>query len=597
MQAERDIYLIQNIAPDAPREDTAQQLAVYLQTLAHFCTRLPLAPLDPTGRESAHVTLEQVYVGLDTKTPQAVTFEGQRGEVRAVLAAAASQKRLVILGDPGSGKSTFLRFLALRLAQGRLAPDSEWQAKLSWPVHPTEPKREVMLRAEAEEPLGQVTWPHPAYVPVLVTLRDFAATDFDPNAPLALWHFIKTDLAERGLADSLPAIREVFCRGEGIFLLDGVDEVPLDRRPQVWQAIGALAESAFNRCPWLATCRTLSYVTAEAAVARATGQVTLAPLRQAQIDQFVTAWYDTLAAEGQVTQAKGQSLGRQLSRAATDRLQELAENPMLLTIIALVQTYYGTLPEERAKLYQACVETLLLRWQQSKEAEAQELPARLAQLELKPETIERLLWTIGWAAHAEQAERQGAADISEQQVIELAKKHLGSYAKAEAFVEYTERRAHLLIGRRGQTDRRYSFPHRTFQEYLAGCHLANDRRFGRQAIPLAEAGGPWREVLLLAAGTLVYNQKVGRYVLDALEDILPANQPVPGDRPGWQRVWRAGEMLAIVGLTEAEADEVGRELLPRVRRYLAALLTGGELTPPERAMLWLSWATAALGWA
>jgi predicted NACHT family NTPase len=386
-------------------------------------------------------------------------------------------------------------------------------------------------------------------------LRDFAVTDFDPTSPMALWRFIETDLAERGLAETTEAVRQAFCRGEGIFLLDGVDEVPLDRRPQVWQAIGKLAKSGFNQCSWLTTCRILSFVEKEAAVTGATGKVTLAPLSQPQIEEFVKGWYEALVHEGQVTQHKGRSLSSQLSRAATSqpRLRELAENPMLLTIMALVQTYYGTLPQERAKLYQACVETLLLRWQQSKEAEAEELPAELAELELKQEVIERLLWEIGWVAHAEQT-AQEAADISEQQVIEIARRHLGSYATAEAFVEYTERRAHLLIGKGGKDDRRYSFPHRTFQEYLAGCHLANDRRFGRKATPLAEAGAPWREVLLLAAGALVYNQKVGRYVLDALEDILPPTQPAPGDIPSWQRVWRAGEMLAIVGVVEAEAE-------------------------------------------
>ena len=81
----------------------------------------------------------------------------------------------------------------------------------------------------------------------------------------------------------------------------------------------------------------------------------------------------------------------------------------------------------------------------------------------------------------------------------------------------------------------------------------------------------------------MYNQKVARNLFDALEDILPEAQPAPGDSPGWQRVWRAGEMLAVAGVAAAEADEVGRELLPRARAFLSALLTQGELTPPERA--------------
>jgi len=131
--------------------------------------------------------------------------------------------------------------------------------------------------------------------------------------------------------------------------------------------------------------------------------------------------------------------------------------------------------------------------------------------------------------------------------------------------------------------RRFSFPHRTFQEYLAGCYLANERRFGRKAAPLAAAGPAWREALLLAAGSLVYNQKVARNLFDALEDILPEAQPAPGDTAGWQRAWRAGEMLAVAGVAAAQADEVGQELLPRARVYLAALLTGGELSPAERA--------------
>jgi formylglycine-generating enzyme required for sulfatase activity len=508
----------------------------------------------------------------------------QSGQARSALAHVAENKRLILLGDPGSGKSTFLRFLALRLAQACLQPDGDWLRYLSWPIYPTEQERASFRRTEEEEEiLGEASWPYPPFVPVSVTLRDFAATDFEPTSPLALWEFIAADLTYRGLADSRQALYNQLVEGRAIFLLDGVDEVPTQRRPQVWQAIGALKRGVFNRCHWLATCRILSYVEQEAASAGATGKATLAPLTETQIKTFITAWYRALVESGEKSPAQGDSLAAQLQRAATGPLQELAQNPMLLTIMALVQTYHGALPDERAKLYQACVQTLLLRWQQSKETAATGLPRSLAELGLKQEVIEPLLWEIGWVAHAEQSRQQGVADISEEQVMALAKKHLGDYAKAEAFVEYTERRAHLLLGRGGVEGRRFSFPHRTFQEYLAGRHLANKRRFGHEAIDLARAGAPWREVLLLAAGSLVYNQQVVQNLLDALEDLLPKTQPAPGDTAGWQQLWRAGEMLAIAGVAAAEADEVGRELLPRARTYLAALLDGGELSPPERA--------------
>ncbi len=268
---------------------------------------------------------------------------------------------------------------------------------------------------------------------------------------------------------------------------------------------------------------------------------------------------------------------------------------MLLTIMALVQTYYCTLPDERAKLYQQCVETLLLRWQRHKEAEqAEELPSVLAQLGTTQENLERLLWEIGWQAHSQQAARDEAADIPESEVMRIARNFLGgSYAKAEQFVEYTERRAHLLIGRGGQDERMFTFPHRTFQEYLAACRLASQRRFGREAAKLAAKSDSWREVLNLAAGTLVFNQKNREKAVDGINDVCPIKEPEAKDGAAWQRVWLAGEMAVVVGLNALQMDEVGQELLPRLQKLLAALLDQGRLTVQQRAEA--GTALAALG--
>jgi hypothetical protein len=62
-------------------------------------------------------------------------------------------------------------------------------------------------------------------------------------------------------------------------------------------------------------------------------------------------------------------------------------------------------------------------------------------------------------------------------------------------------RAGLLLERSPEV---YTFPHRTFQEYLAGAHLASQPDFARQAATLATEGALWREVILLAVGRLVY---------------------------------------------------------------------------------------------
>ena len=120
------------------------------------------------------------------------------------------------------------------------------------------------------------------------------------------------------------------------------------------------------RCRWVATCRILSFDAKEAP--DGVPERTLQPLTPEQIDHFIGCWYSVLAEMGELSAERATNLTAHLQQQ-TQRpaLQELAHNPMLLTIMAIVQTYYGTLPEERARLYQACVETLLLRWQMPKE--------------------------------------------------------------------------------------------------------------------------------------------------------------------------------------------------------------------------------------
>jgi formylglycine-generating enzyme required for sulfatase activity len=558
--------------------------------------------LDPSGRESAYISLGRVFINLDAGAVAYAYPHPESGHTvqewyAAALAYIHYHRQLILLGDPGSGKSTLLRFLAYCLAQAALQPAAAWLTQLKWTHQLLEAEGEVSeligakrgasftLRPGAERSVQEIEkhWSADTPIPIFVELRDFARTNFDSRSPLALWHFVSDRLEREGLAQAISPLQAMAQRGRAIFLLDGVDEAPAAQRPFIWQAIAALADGPYGGNRWVATCRLLSFVPGEAP--RAVPDQTLQPLKEAQIDAFVHNWYDALAEAGELSPEQAATMAGRLQNAARrPRLQPLAQNPMLLTIMALVQTYHGTLPDERAKLYQACVETLLLRWQRHKEADAAgELPDVLAHLSTTKENLERLLWQIAWEAHSKADDREDAADIPEMAVLHIARQHLGNFSRAEQFLAYTERRAHLLLGRGGAQDRVYTFPHRTFQEYLAACHLAASRRFPQEAARLATQSPTWREVLNLAAGTLVFNQNNREKALDGVEKVLPAQTPALEDEAGWSRVWLAAEMLAVVGREAAEQDEVGRELLPRLRQQLVALLANGRLTPRQRA--------------
>ena len=575
--------LVLPLPPDHPA-----QLTKYLYHLIGACQNLTLGGLTPDERERENMELQGVFIGLDGDKP----IRHPKGEIHAALAQVVTQPRLVILGDPGSGKSTLLRFVAFALARAWLEPTGAWLNLLKWTVQPLEKESPRRPSDKKDEPLIELKWAHPLYIPIMVTLRDFAATDFNPDSKTALWEFIKSQIQAVELTSTIDALLDKLQQGQAILLLDGVDEVPAARRALVWQAIGQL-HALFPQCPWVTTCRILSYNDIEAATAKVGAKLTLAPFTPTQIEAFVTHWYDTLAQVGEIPsllQAK-QDARHLISLVKEGKLYELAKNPMLLTIIALVHSFYGTLPDQEAKLYQICINALVVRWQNKKEAKKQgrsALPSSLAELGLSEADLHAILQEIGWVAHQAQPERTDLADISQAEVQRIARKVLKDSVKAAQFIQYTEQRAHLLIAKGGQhdDDLRYTFPHRTFQEYLAGRYLSAQPDFGWLARPLAEAGSDWRKVLLLAAGNLVYNNQpgVGNIpLLLALRDILPQDKPTPQDNAGWQAVWRASEMLAILGMKDALAHPLGQKLLPRAREYLTALVTGEQLTPYERA--------------
>ncbi|MCO5203988.1 MAG: SUMF1/EgtB/PvdO family nonheme iron enzyme [Anaerolineae bacterium] len=578
-----------------------EALRNYLETIARRTSTLPLTSLDPGGQQDKRIALDQVFINLATSStamrsePSAKPEYMLRSTFDAALGHIHGNRHLILLGDPGSGKTTLLRFLAHCLALAATTDNQIWLRKLSWQVKcidsdlPAQEAWTVLAsgRSAENDTITTIThhWSADCPIPVQVLLRDFATTNFDPTSPLSLWQFIAERLIVDGMTDAVLALEAKARCGELIFLLDGVDEVPPAQRPAVWRAIAALEDGPYGGNRWVATCRVLSFVPAEAPAAAP--QQTLQKLDETQIDQFIASWYRALTENGSVTLTEADVKTDDLQQTAkVDRLLPLAENPMLLTIMVLVHTYYGRLPDERAKLYKACVDTLLLRWQSHKEpGGGTETPSLLTLLGTTKERLEQLLWEIAWQAHNDSAENGRMADITESQLLQIARQpqHLGDLVKAAQFLEYTEQRAHLLIGRGGATERVYTFPHRTFQEYLAACHLASVRRFPRQVAKLAAQGDPWREVLNLAAGELVYNRQNWETVLVGIERMLPDHLPDPDDLAGWRTIWLAGEMALAVGVDTMSNDpEMGQEILATLQTQLGRLLDTGALDARQR---------------
>ena len=168
---------------------------------------------------------------------------------------------------------------------------------------------------------------------------------------------------------------------------------------------------------FLVTCRVRSYQNGTRLFTFT--DVTLAPFDEPKIQGFVKCWYQALADLGH-DRIQAESRADDLLEAV-GRLVELAQNPLLLTTMAVVHTAQVELPRERAKLYQRCVDILLRRWHKHK---AGEVPI-LTQLGLSESSaLLSALWDLAYAAHAS-GEPGKAADLPRSQALKILSKHMG----------------------------------------------------------------------------------------------------------------------------------------------------------------------------
>jgi formylglycine-generating enzyme required for sulfatase activity len=432
-------------------------------------------------------------------------------------------------------------------------------------------------------------WSHSALLPVRFFLRELAPTltaekelarlSADQRARVltdAVREFAGKLPATFDAGDAAPLVLAALDAGQCLVIFDGLDEVAPDRRQIAREAVEAFARRcADNR--FLVTCRIRSYQN-EARLG-SFDEVTLAKFDGKKIRDFVSAWYTARADLGQMTRDLADQRADDLRQAVADqKLQELAETPLLLTTMAVVHTAQVTLPRERAVLYLRCVEILLRRWHKHKSGEL----ALLQELGLSEQELLKALAAVALDAH-QRGKKGEVADLPKKDVLAILSKRLGSYANAEHFLEHVEDRAGLLLGHGGvdADEPVYSFPHRTFQEFLAGYHLAlSDTDFGKQLRARLSERDKWALAAQLGAEHLLYNAGDSPKVLFALGKLCPVS-PLRDDND-WRGIVWAGNIAAKMGAERIQREDAdnpdgGAKLIERLAQRLLEIIERGTL--------------------
>jgi formylglycine-generating enzyme required for sulfatase activity len=437
-------------------------------------------------------------------------------------------------------------------------------------------------------------------LPVRLTLRT-AAVHIPPDAECGkasmIWNALQADVIERigqAAAEHLfPHLQERLMR-TGLFLLDGLDEVPEAgrRRKCLLEAIQNLAASLPPKRRILLTARPYAYADPQWRLPDFQ-IIALAPFNEKQVSRFVERWYEAVRPAMGWDAANAQDHSRRLAQALQERayLADLASRPLLLTLMATLHSSWGQLPEDRADLYEESVKLLLSRWQRGRQVKGLDgklmlEPGIERALGIGEERIRAALEKLAFQIHlrqGSQAEREDApADIPLGEVLSVFTPLLPDDFNPALLLVYLETRAGLLIGRREGV---YAFPHRSFQEYLAACHLANaEPMFADKLRELVwQDAAWWREVFLLGVGKAKQGGLSNAVsILNVLLPEGPEDVSEPAE-PHWQCAWLTGQALVELQLASKAVRQAHYEaLLKRARRWLVMLIEGGHLAPRDR---------------
>lgn len=486
--------------------------------------------------------IEEVFISLRVSPHDQSGDRALRESTEIPFEEAAKQlKRMIILGNPGAGKTTVLSYVVMQFVNKTMRSKlgiKEQLLPIFVPLRRVK-KRNADLLTNVQTPDNQIL--------------------SDSILPLIPKGYLEKKLRQ----------------GKCIVLLDGLDEVSdQDMHRSVSEQINAFVE-AYPKNRFILTCRSAGWQ----------GQVNqftileVKDFNQSEIHTFAAGWHRAvitqgiensiacevytkaerqarLAAESGFIEAQANEHSRTILGAieANGRLLAIAKNPMLLSLMCLLN-YLGTeIPRNRSVLYEKCVEILV----ESRNT-AQHIVSLPTLTSAQRHTILRSIALHLQANGKREITKSGICDIIARKLDQLQLDLAPERVLRDLMV-----RTGVIVEKSLEV---YGFAHLTFQEYLVAKHFqTNPMDLPRLFDSL---GNPdWRETVLLYAGLI--------------EDATPLITEIYAEQTIERRLLAAcalGEVVHCdVELARRIVDDVTRRLVELSEKPAAA---SAELKPAD----------------
>ena len=353
------------------------------------------------------------------------------------LTAVKENPQMMIWGKPGSGKTTFLKYIAIQCLGNKLLGD---------------------------------------HVPIFITLKDFA----DNCSSFDLLTYLQTQGQQQQIETD--DLQTILTSGKALILLDGLDEVRQEYCRDVINQIDNFV-NRFSLNNFLITCR----IAAREYIFNGFQQVEIADFDLEQINTFVGKWY------GVRNPVKSEKFLEKL--ANNEPIQELASNPLLLTLLCLVFETNTDFPISRSELYEEGVDVLLKKWDATRNIERDMVYKKLS-LKRKEDLLSHLA-EISFTKGNYFFKQKDAEEYISQFIRNLpdAKTDPEALLLDSRDVLKSIQSQHGLLVERAK--KIFSFSHLTFHEYFTARQIASQ---GKEALPnlVSHLTEPrWREVFLL----------------------------------------------------------------------------------------------------